>query len=114
MIHDRVQTATILVGGEWRPAASGDCLPVYAPDTGEVTGSIARGGAQDVDAAVAAARAAFEGPWGRTAPVELVGRCALGPGASLAVVRFDGRDLLLGVSGSGSVLLAERAAGKQG
>lgn len=51
---------------------------------------------------------------GRTAPVELVGRCALGPGASLAVVRFDGRDLLLGVSGSGSVLLAERAAGKQG
>lgn len=50
----------------------------------------------------------------RSGPVRLVGRCALGPGASLAVVRFDGRDLLLGVSSSGSVLLAERAAGKEG
>lgn len=70
MIHAPVETATILVGGEWRAAASGDVLPVHAPDTGEVTGAIARGTAEDIDAAVAAARAAFDGPWGHTAAAD--------------------------------------------
>ena len=75
MKHDSVRATalaeeSILVAGVWRAAATGETLPVHAPDTGEVIGRIARGSADDVDVAVSAARAAFEGEWGRTAPVE--------------------------------------------
>ena len=75
MRHDPVEPDvppedSILVAGCWRAAASGATLPVHAPDTGAVIGRIARGGAGEIDAAVAAARAAFEGAWGRAAPVE--------------------------------------------
>jgi aldehyde dehydrogenase (NAD+) len=75
MKHDPVEPDvppedSILVAGAWRAAASGATLPVHAPDTGEVIGRIARGGTGEIDAAVAAARAAFDGEWGRIAPVE--------------------------------------------
>ncbi len=70
MKHDPVDTKTILIAGAWRPAASGEILPVHAPDSGEIFTSIARGGAEDVDAAVAAARVAFAGEWGATPAVE--------------------------------------------
>ena len=45
-------------------------IPVEDPSTGEVIGQIAGGGAQDVDAAVAAARAALDGDWGRMTAAE--------------------------------------------
>jgi aldehyde dehydrogenase (NAD+) len=45
------------------------------PATGEVLATVPRGGAADVDAAVAAARAAFEGPWSKFSPYER--QCAL-------------------------------------
>ncbi|GAA1572161.1 aldehyde dehydrogenase [Actinomadura kijaniata] len=48
-----------LIGGELRPAAGGGTLDSVDPATGEVWARIPRGGAEDVDAAVAAARAAF-------------------------------------------------------
>lgn len=58
------------IGNRWVEAAGGESLPVVDPSTGEAFASIARGGAADVDAAVAAARRAYgdagEGPWGRT------------------------------------------------
>jgi aldehyde dehydrogenase (NAD+) len=60
----------ILVGGDWRPPASGDTLPVIDPSLGEEVGRIGRGTAPDIDAAVAAARAAREGAWGRLPAVE--------------------------------------------
>ncbi|MFA5664294.1 aldehyde dehydrogenase family protein [Castellaniella sp.] len=60
----------ILIDGQWRAAASGQVLPVENPSTGGIMGQIARGGAADIDAAVAAARRAFEGPWGRTTATE--------------------------------------------
>lgn len=46
------------VGGQWRSSVSGESFDVRAPATGEILAHVAQGGALDVDAAVAAARAA--------------------------------------------------------
>jgi aldehyde dehydrogenase (NAD+) len=59
-----------LINGEWVASASGQTLPVIDPSTGEAFDEIARGGAADVDRAVAAARAALAGPWGRMTAAE--------------------------------------------
>ena len=60
----------IFVGGAWRDAASGETLPVEDPSSGEAFGAIARGGANDVDEAVAAAQAALAGAWGKATAVD--------------------------------------------
>lgn len=58
-----------LIAGDWSACASGKTLPLLDPSDGSTLCEIARGGADDIDRAVAAARAAFNGPWGRaTAP----------------------------------------------
>lgn len=54
----------LFIKGAWREATGGATLPVIDPSTGETFDSIARGTAQDIDLAVAAARAAFDGGWG--------------------------------------------------
>ncbi|MHB9848780.1 aldehyde dehydrogenase family protein [Streptomyces krungchingensis] len=59
-----------LIGGRWVPAASGETIDVINPATGSSLGAIAAGGAADVDAAVKAARTAFEGEWSRWTPHE--------------------------------------------
>ena len=57
------------IGGRWAEPASGAELDVVSPIDGKVIGSIADAGAEDVDRAVKAARAAFEkGAWSRAAP----------------------------------------------
>jgi aldehyde dehydrogenase (NAD+) len=48
-----------LIGGDWVRAASGQTIDVINPATGEVLGRVPRGGAEDVDAAVRAAQAAY-------------------------------------------------------
>src|ERR687898_2494262 len=48
------------VGGEWTDAASGETFESKVPATGETLGTFPRSGAEDVDRAVAAAKAAFE------------------------------------------------------
>ena len=54
-----------LIGGAWVPAASGDEIDVRSPLDGEVFTTIAASQSADVDAAVKAARAAFDtGAWG--------------------------------------------------
>src|SRR4029077_16166369 len=58
------------IANEWVRAAEGRTLPVIDPANGEIFAEIARGGAQDVDAAGRAARKAFEGDWGALAPAE--------------------------------------------
>lgn len=59
----------MMVGGSWREAASGECLAVLDPATGEQIATIPSAGTTDVDAAVAAARQSFEsGSWSRMAP----------------------------------------------
>ncbi|HVQ41153.1 MAG TPA: aldehyde dehydrogenase family protein [Vicinamibacterales bacterium] len=55
----------LLIGGEWRDAASGAVMPVVNPATEEVIAEVAAGTGADLDAAVAAARAALSGPWGK-------------------------------------------------
>jgi aldehyde dehydrogenase (NAD+) len=60
----------MLIGGEWTAAASGRTFPSVNPSTGEVIAELAEGGPPDADRAVAAARAAFEGPWRRMKPRE--------------------------------------------
>ncbi|MFF2845050.1 aldehyde dehydrogenase family protein [Streptomyces sp. NPDC058001] len=62
---------TIHVGGEWRHALSGAARDIIDPSDAKPFAQVAEGGAEDVDAAVAAARAAFEdGPWRRTSVAE--------------------------------------------
>lgn len=60
----------LLIGGKWMAAQSEQTLPVINPATGQEISRIARGGADDVDQAVKAARAAFEGHWSRWTPKE--------------------------------------------
>ena len=50
----------LYVGGAWAPAAGGRRFAVETPATEEVLGQVAEAGAEDVDAAVMAARACFE------------------------------------------------------
>jgi aldehyde dehydrogenase (NAD+) len=57
----------VFIGGRWRPAAGGGLIDVVDPATEQVIGQVAAGGAQDVDDAVAAARAALPG-WAATPP----------------------------------------------
>lgn len=57
------------INGEKRDAIGGRTDTVINPSTGETVAEITCAGAEDVDAAVAAARAAFE-PWSRTSPAE--------------------------------------------
>ena len=57
------------IDGRWVPSASGDGVDVVNPATGVVIDRVPAGHPADVDAAVAAARAAFPG-WSQTAPVE--------------------------------------------
>lgn len=60
----------LLIGGQWRAAAQRETLPLENPSDGSVVGEIARSRAEDVDAAVAAARAALNGDWGRLTAAE--------------------------------------------
>src|SRR5688572_13930198 len=65
----QMETVPMCIGGEARPGAgSFDSLD---PFTGEPWAQVAEAGQGDVDAAVAAARAAFDtGPWGRMSGTE--------------------------------------------
>ena len=56
----------MLIDGKWINAASGKTFPTYNPATGEVLAQVAEGDSADIDAAVRAARRAFDsGPWSR-------------------------------------------------
>jgi len=48
------------IGGEWVDAAGGETFESLSPATGEVLGTFPASGAEDVDRAVAAAKAAYE------------------------------------------------------
>mgnify|MGYP000870241998 CR=1 FL=1 len=60
-----------LIGGAWIASVSGATFPTLDPATGATLALMARGGADDVDAAVASARAAFEsGAWSSMVPMQ--------------------------------------------
>ncbi|MGE3285436.1 MAG: aldehyde dehydrogenase [Pseudonocardia sp.] len=58
----------MLIAGKAVDALSGRTFESQNPYTGEPWAVLPDGGPEDVDAAVAAARAAFEGEWGQTTP----------------------------------------------
>ncbi|HLS15223.1 MAG TPA: aldehyde dehydrogenase family protein [Beutenbergiaceae bacterium] len=57
------------IGGEWVDPIKGGYFENITPVTGQVFTEVARGTAEDVDAALDAAHAAA-GPWGQTSPAE--------------------------------------------
>ncbi len=60
-----IDPAHCLIGGRWIPAACGETLPLVDPSDGTTLCRIARGTAEDIDNAVAAAEQALAGDWGR-------------------------------------------------
>ncbi|MFI1291219.1 aldehyde dehydrogenase family protein [Streptomyces sp. NPDC020792] len=63
------------IDGAWRPAAGRDVIEVVNPADERVIGTVPAGTAEDVDAAVRAARAALPG-WSATPPAERAARLA--------------------------------------
>src|SRR5215208_1164371 len=69
----------LLIGDERLEAAGGRTLDTVDPATGQAIAAVPHAGAEDVDRAVRAARAAFEGAWAKVPPLErgrLIGRLA--------------------------------------
>jgi aldehyde dehydrogenase (NAD+) len=61
------------IDGTWAPARSGRMIELVSPDTEQVIGTVAEADERDMDAAAAAARAAFDtGPWNRLSPAERI------------------------------------------
>ncbi|HEX4273032.1 MAG TPA: aldehyde dehydrogenase family protein [Rhizomicrobium sp.] len=58
----------MLINGKWVQAKSGKVFDVNDPATEMRLATVAEGDAADIDAAVRAARAALDGPWGRMSP----------------------------------------------
>lgn len=56
------------IGGGWRTVPATKSIPTGDPVNGEVLTRIARGGREEIDAAVTAARAAFHGEWRSLSP----------------------------------------------
>jgi len=65
-MHDK-----LYINGDWVAAASGEMFDVVDPSNRQVFHRVARGGPEDVDKAVKAARAAFDhGPWPRMSAID--------------------------------------------
>lgn len=58
----------LFIDGRWQEPHGPDELPVFDPSTAQQIGTVGAASAADVDRAVAAAAAAFDGPWARTRP----------------------------------------------
>ena len=60
----------LLINGELQDAREGATFATFDPAHGGELAQVAQADAADVDAAVQAARAAFDGPWAKTAPAK--------------------------------------------
>ncbi|MFJ9531325.1 aldehyde dehydrogenase family protein [Herbaspirillum sp. NPDC101396] len=58
------------INNRWTAPSSGESIPVIDPSDGEVFESLARGNATDIDAAVLAARKAYDNVWSRTSAAD--------------------------------------------
>jgi aldehyde dehydrogenase (NAD+) len=67
-------TRQVLIGGRWQAASDAAGIALTDPSSGDALCEVARGGAADIDAAVAAAQAALDdasaGSWGRLSAAE--------------------------------------------
>jgi len=62
-----VEYPALYIGGEWVAPVDGGMLDSIDPAIGRPWARVAYGGPKDIDRAVAAARAALDGPWGKMA-----------------------------------------------
>jgi len=70
-VQTEVKTYHMYINGEWVASKTNKAFPVYDPSTEEVIAQVPDGNADDVNRAVAAAKAAFEeGPWSATTAQE--------------------------------------------
>src|SRR5271154_4075646 len=70
-VQTAVRTYQMFINGEWVDSKSAKTFPVYDPSTEEVIAQVPDAGPDDVNRAVAAAKAAFEdGPWATTTAQE--------------------------------------------
>ena len=60
----------LFIGGEWVDPVDGRIEQSIDPATGKPWALVAFGGGKDIDRAVKAARAALDGPWGKTTALE--------------------------------------------
>lgn len=67
-VPDVLAPGRLFIGGEWQDAASGRTFEVIDPARAEVVTEVAEADAADIDRAVRAARAAFEGDWRKMTP----------------------------------------------
>jgi len=66
VVRPQIRQTQLFIGGQWVPARSGKTFTTFDPATEEAIADVAEGDAADVEAAVKAARKAFdEGPWPR-------------------------------------------------
>ena len=80
IVHDR-----LFIGGEWVAPAGAGTIEVVNPSTEELYGRVPEGTVADIDAAVAAARQAFDhGPWVGMEPKERAAVLAAASGAITA------------------------------
>jgi aldehyde dehydrogenase (NAD+) len=71
MTDHKTEWDKLFIGGRWTTPSTSEVIEVHSPATGEYVGRVPLASAADVDAAVAAARKAFdEGPWPSTPPEE--------------------------------------------
>ncbi len=56
----------LYIGGRWEPQSGTGSIDVLSASTEDIIGSVPEGTPADVDRAVRAARAAFDGPWSQT------------------------------------------------
>ena len=84
--------AANFIANRWQGSTTGATLPMVDPSDGETFATIARSAPADVDAAIQAARSAFEGPWGALAPavkgrlLATLGRSILDHAEELALI----------------------------
>ena len=65
-----IDSTQCLFGGHWQASLSGETIALSNPSDGSEHCQIARGGPEDIEAAVAAAAAALTGDWGRATAAE--------------------------------------------
>ena len=69
--RQEARTVRHLIGGQWADASDGGTFETRDPHDGTLLGTVARGTAADGEAAISAARRAFdEGPWPQLTPKE--------------------------------------------
>ena len=65
-----IDPSNLFIDGHWQPPGSRQLIDLQDPSSGDLLCGIARGEAGDIDRAVAAARRALDGDWGRSTALE--------------------------------------------